>query len=388
MGAMKIITVYGARQQFIKAAPVSEAIAAHNRQAAEREERLEEVFVHTGQHYDSSMSATFFAELGLRDPNYNLEVGSGSHGWQLGEMMKRIEPILLEQNPDALLVYGDTNSTLAASLMASRLHIPVAHVEAGLRSYDHRIPEETNRLLTDHLSSLLFAPTETAVRSLRKEGITEGVHLVGDVMYEAALHHMKIAEKSSNVLQRLGLAPKQFALATLHRAENADDPERLRGMISALVEISRSLPVVWPVHPRTAASLHALTESLPDATRLKRIEPAGYLDMLLLEKNARVILTDSGGVQKEAMWAETPCVTMRQETVWIETVEAGWNHVGGTSKDTILAAFERALHSRPKAGGAPEGGAHPSRKIVELLCTFLRERARSRATGVQCVCSP
>lgn len=382
---MRIVTVYGARPQFIKAAPVSEAIAAHNRQTGNSDARIEEICVHTGQHYDEAMSGAFFAVLGLREPDYNLEVGSGSHGWQLGEMMKRLEPVLLQEKPDAVLVYGDTNSTLAAALMASRSQFPVVHVEAGLRSFDRRMPEETNRILTDHLASLLFAPTETAVRNLRMEGITEGVHLVGDVMFEAARRHLKIAEKSSDVMQRLGLAPKQFALATVHRPGNVDDPDQLREIFFALAGIGRSLPVVWPVHPRLAANLESLAGSVPDSSRLQLIGPAGYLDMLLLEKNARVILTDSGGVQKEAMWAEVPCVTLRNETEWVETVESGWNHLGGTSKDTIIAAFERALPGHPQTGGAFHHVGSASNQIVERLCNFHRERRH--APGTQCVSS-
>jgi UDP-N-acetylglucosamine 2-epimerase len=382
---MKIVTVYGARPQFIKAAPISEAIAAHNREVGGSQARMEEVCVHTGQHYDQAMSAAFFATLGLRDPDYNLEVGSGSHGWQLGEMMKRLEPILLEQTPDAVLVYGDTNSTLAAALMASRLHIPVAHVEAGMRSFDRRMPEETNRILTDHLSSLLFVPAGVGVRNLCKEGITRGVYLVGNVMFEAARRHLRIAEKSSDVLQRLRLAPKQFALVTVHRAENTDDVERLKEIVSALAQISRTLPVVWPVHPRATANVRDLAKTLPETSRLQLIEPAGYLDMLLLEKNARVILTDSGGVQEEAMWAQVPCVTLRHETEWVETVELGWNQLGGTSKDSILTAFERALESRPAAAVVSITAVSASKQIVEHLSRFLRERAR--ASGAPCVSS-
>jgi UDP-N-acetylglucosamine 2-epimerase len=382
---MKIVTVFGARPQFIKAAPVSEAIAARNRQSRDTSPRIEEVYVHTGQHYDSSMSGVFFAALGLREPDYNLEVGSGSHGWQLGEMVKRLEPVLQEQRPGMVLVYGDTNSTLAGALMASRLQIALAHVEAGLRSFDRRMPEETNRLLTDHLSSLLFAPTEAAVQNLRKEGITQGVHQVGDVMWEAAVRHLKIAQDTSDVLHRLGLAPKQYALATVHRAETADNEQQLSEIVDALAAISASLPVVWPVHPRTAANLKALSKRLHAAPRLQLTGPASYLDMLLLEKNARVILTDSGGVQKEAMWAEVPCVTLRNETEWVETVQAGWNRLGGVRRETILKAFGEALNSRPHAAHAPHGGIGAAGRIAERVWDFLLER--SRVAGDSCVSS-
>jgi UDP-GlcNAc3NAcA epimerase len=326
---MKVVTVVGARPQFIKAAPVSREL----RKAAV------EILVHTGQHYDDKMSDVFFRELHIPTPDYHLGVGSGSHGVQTGEMLRRTEEVLLAEKPDVLLVYGDTNSTLAGALAAAKLHIPVAHVEAGLRSLNKSMPEEINRLLTDHMSDLLFCPTETAVDNLSREGITKGVHLVGDVMYDSVRFNLRLAEAGSQIVQELQLPPSGYALATVHRAENTDNPERLSAIFQALDLIAAELPVVMPLHPRTRRQLEMTGRS---PARVRLIAPASYLDMLLLEKNARVILTDSGGVQKEARWLCVPCVTLRNETEWVETVQSGWNVLVGTDTRRIVAA---ALHA-------------------------------------------
>ena len=344
--AIKLATIVGARPQFIKAAPVSRAIAAGRSSRATDahapELEIDELLIHTGQHYDHEMSEVFFKALNLKTPKYNLEVGSASHGKQLARMLEGLEQVLENERPDMVLVYGDTNSTLAGAITADRLQIPVIHVEAGLRSFNRRMPEEVNRVLTDHISSLLFAPTRTAVSNLATEGISKEVHLVGDVMHEAALLNGVIAEKKSEILKNLTLARKSYSLATVHRAENTDDPSRLSGIVRALLKIAQSEPVVWPMHPRTRQCLSPAELDRFAAAGLRVIPPATYLDMLLLEKEANVILTDSGGVQKEASWFQVPCVTLREETEWIETVESGWNQIAGACDESIYKAFESA----------------------------------------------
>lgn len=317
MLGLKVLTVIGARPQFIKAAVVSRVLRTTP--------GLREVLVHTGQHYDDNMSRVFFEELEIPEPDYHLGIGGGTHGQNTGRMLEAIERVLFEEKPDWVLVYGDTDSTLAGALAAAKLHIPVAHVEAGLRSFNRRMPEEINRVLTDHISDLLFAPTETAVKNLLREGISpDKIHLVGDVMYDAALYYGEKAEKHSQILKRLGLVPKGYILATVHRAENTDDPNRLRVILEALAEVHREVPVVFPVHPRTRrrTEVYGLQNWLD---KLLVIEPVGYLDMVMLEKNARLIATDSGGVQKEAFFYRVPCVTLRDETEWVELVDLGWN---------------------------------------------------------------
>lgn len=345
---MKIMSVVGARPQFIKAAPVSRVL---RRQHAE-------VLVHTGQHYDDNMSDVFFRELDIPEPDINLGVGSGPHGAQTGGMMAGLEKVALEVKPDWVLVYGDTNSTLAAALVAAKLHIPLAHVEAGLRSFDRRMPEEINRVLADHVSDLLLCPTEGAVRNLTREGIERGVHLVGDVMYDAFLFNLDTARKRDGVAKKLGLAPGSFALATLHRAENTDDAERLRSILHG---IDRSgLEVVLPLHPRTRARLEG-----PPPARIRVLDPVGYLDMLALEEAAAVIVTDSGGVQKEAYFLGKPCVTLRDSTEWTETVEAGWNVLAGWDAEQIAEAMRtfRPNSKRPELFG----DGHAAEKISKLL---------------------
>ncbi len=327
---MKVVSIVGARPQFIKCAPVSRVLRA----------RATEVLVHTGQHYDDNMSEVFFRQLAIPRPDHNLAVGSGAHGSQTARMLEGIEAIVQQERPDWVLVYGDTNSTLAGALAAAKLHVPVAHVEAGLRSFNRRMPEEINRVLTDHVSALLFCPTPVAVDNLAREGISRGVHLVGDVMYEALLYNARIAEKNSRVLADLRVQPAKYFLATIHRAENTDDPGRLGAIVRALREISREYRVLWPVHPRTRHIL-ARGDGLPAADHLTLLEPLSYLDMLQLEKHARGILTDSGGVQKEACWLEVPCVTLRDETEWLETVESGWNVLVGADTQRIVQAARR-----------------------------------------------
>lgn len=337
--SIKLVNVVGARPQFIKLAPVLRAIAEHNQ--AHPDLPIRDILVHTGQHYDYEMSGVFFEELGLKHPDYHLGVGSGSHGAQTGEMLRRIEEVLLTVKPDVVVVYGDTNSTLAGALAAVKLHFPVAHVEAGLRSFNRHMPEEINRVLTDHMSEYLFCPTETAVKNLEREGITRGVYLVGDVMYDALLQYMELAERRSTILRDLGLEPRRYALATVHRAENTDDPARLGGILEGLHRIVASgLPVVAPLHPRTRTAATRYGLSLDG---LKVLPPVSYLDMLMLEKHARVILTDSGGVQKEAFFLGVPCVTLRHETEWVETVQTGANWLAGFDPGQIAFHALRAI---------------------------------------------
>ncbi|SDC53544.1 UDP-GlcNAc3NAcA epimerase [Melghirimyces thermohalophilus] len=324
---MKVVTVVGARPQFIKAAPVSRSLRSD----------AKEILVHTGQHYDTAMSDVFFTELQIPRPDYHLGIGSKSHGAQTGEMLAGVEEVLQKEQPDWVLVYGDTNSTLAGALAASKLHIPVAHVEAGLRSFNRRMPEELNRVLTDHVSSQLFCPTETAVRHLEAEGITDGVHQVGDVMMDAVTFNLELAREQSTILEQLSLEEENYLLITLHRAENTDDPSRLQSIVSALNSLS--IPAVLPLHPRTAhkMELYGLTFGNP---RLQVVDPVGYLDMLRLEANASKILTDSGGVQKEAFLLNIPCITMRDETEWTETVDQKTNILVGADKREIIECVE------------------------------------------------
>ncbi|WP_404941853.1 non-hydrolyzing UDP-N-acetylglucosamine 2-epimerase [Pseudomonas danubii] len=355
----KILTIVGARPQFIKAAAVSREILKHPG-------RLEEVMVHTGQHYDPNMSQVFFDELEIPAPKYNLEVSGGGHGAMTGRMLEGIEQILLDEKPDWVLIYGDTNSTLAGALAAAKLHIPVAHVEAGLRSFNMRMPEEVNRILADRVSTLLLCPTEVAVENLAKEGITHGVDNVGDVMYDVALYYRDRARNSSLILKTLNLPEKGFALATCHRAENTDSPERLNEILGALSSIAAQLPVVLPLHPRTRKLIsdHKLEHLLQELTI---VEPLAFLDMVALEQAAKVILTDSGGVQKEAFFYQVPCITMRDETEWVETVALGWNHIVGASKTRILEAFAQLSNGQQNDLSAPYGSGNASHLIIRHL---------------------
>ncbi|MCA1799679.1 MAG: UDP-N-acetylglucosamine 2-epimerase (non-hydrolyzing) [Xanthomonadaceae bacterium] len=330
---IRVCTVVGARPQFIKAAVVSRAFR-------EAPDRYAESIIHTGQHYDHGMSDVFFSELDIPKPDHNLGVGGGSHGQNTGRMLEKVEEVLVAERPDFVLLYGDTNSTLAGVLAAVKLHIPVAHVEAGLRSYNRRMPEEINRVLTDHASSLLFTPTDLATRNLAGEGISAGKVLqVGDVMYDAALFYAGLAERNSGSLARFGLAPKGYALATIHRPENTDDPMRLRGIFTGLE--AAPMPVLLPLHPRTRKQIAAFDIAVPASVTI--VDPVGYLDMVMLERNAALILTDSGGVQKEAYFHGVPCITMRDETEWVELVDAGVNIIVGADPDRIRAALARSI---------------------------------------------
>lgn len=361
---MKIVTIVGARPQFVKAAMVSRAILEHNKNNTSP---IEELLLHTGQHYDANMSDIFFNSMGIPQPSWQLQCGNGTHGEMTGRMLIEIEKILLDTLPDYVLVYGDTNSTLAGALAASKLHIPVIHVEAGLRSFNKQMPEEINRILTDHMATLLCCPTFAAVKHLANENIKQGVHHVGDVMYDAALLFGKLADKSSQVLSLQHLNSKQFRLCTVHRAENTDNRERISEIIDALTDISSpSFPTVLPLHPRTRNCLekYEMFSSLEKQESIRIIPPISFLDMVMLEKHAATILTDSGGVQKEAYFHHTPCITLRDETEWVETVEAGWNQIAGYKKQDIL----HCLENEPARIEIPEyGTGNASDKIIGLL---------------------
>lgn len=359
----RIITIVGARPQFVKAAMLSRAISEANI----REPRIEEKLIHTGQHYDENMSQIFFSEMGILRPTWQLHCGNHSHGAMTGQMLMDIEQILLENRPDYVVVYGDTNSTLAGALAAAKLHIPVVHIEAGLRSFNKEMPEEINRILTDHVATLLCCPTQTAVENLQKENITEGVHQVGDIMFDAALTFGQEAERHSSILQSLNLQPKTFLLCTVHRAENTDSRERLTSICRALMKIADGGDrIILPLHPRTKRFLE-MYELIGDLQRHPRIcftEPLGFLDMVMLEKSAKTILTDSGGVQKEAYFHRTPCITLREETEWIETITAGWNQLAGYQTEKIL----NCLTTHPERKEIYEyGDGNTARKIVALL---------------------
>jgi len=339
---MKILTILGARPQFVKAAMVSRAIAALN---SEHQKALnQEIIVHTGQHYDTNMSAVFFEQMCIPEPHYHLGISGCSHGAMTGRMLEQIENVLLKEKPEVVLVYGDTNSTLAGALAAAKLNIPVAHVEAGLRSYNRNMPEEMNRILADHVSHWLFCPTQTAVNNLAKEGVVNNspsstkvpaVLNVGDVMYDAALFYRRIA-KPTDAIRRLIIELEQgFYLATMHRAENTDNLERLHDILEALNVISKVTPVVLPLHPRTR-KLTAEHQICLDS--VKSIDPVGYFDMLTLLENCKAVFTDSGGVQKEAYFFQKPCITLRDETEWVELVENGFNKVVGAKRDHIIDA--------------------------------------------------
>lgn len=357
---MRVLTLVGARPQFIKAAAVSRALS---------EAGDEEVLVHTGQHYDAAMSDVFFDELEIQPPSYHLDVGSGSHGVQTGTMLARIEAVLTSERPDWVLVYGDTNSTLAGTLAAVKLHIPVAHVEAGLRSFNRRMPEEINRVLTDHASLLLFTPTEAADINLENEGIpSTRVRRVGDVMFDVTKFYGAKAEHESDVLQRLGIADGGYVLATIHRAENTDDAERLRVVFEALGRFGSDHPVVLPLHPRTRKALEREGLLNEVARQIQLVEPVGYLDMLMLERHAALIATDSGGVQKEAYFAGRPCVTLRDETEWTELIELGWNRLAPpVDVDRVLHELESGLRSGAGRDATPYGVGDSAHRIVDEL---------------------
>jgi len=346
------VTVVGARPQFVKAGPLS----------AELRREHEEILVHTGQHYDAEMSDVFFTDLDLPAADYHLGVGSGSHGAQTGLMLPAIEEVLVKEMPGAVITYGDTNSTLAAGLAAAKLRIPVAHVEAGLRSFNRAMPEEINRVLTDHLSTWLFAPSTVAAEQLRREGIETGVHVVGDIMLDALRMYRERALARSRVLEHLGLDARGYYVATVHRAENVDDSDTIHEIFQAMNRLDR--PVVLPLHPRTKERLRKF--SVARGPRVRLVEPVGYLDMLALLSQAACVLTDSGGVQKEAYYLRVPCVTMRSETEWVETVATGWNTVAGTDPERIVAAVRNRAD-----GNTPHpdlyGDGFTARRIARVL---------------------
>lgn len=356
----KILTVLGARPQFIKASVVSHAIRHTS--------GLTEVVVHTGQHFDANMSEVFFAELGMDHPAYSLGIHGGSHGAMTGRMLMDVEQVLIHEQPDAVLVYGDTNSTLAGALAAAKLHIPVAHVEAGLRSFNMAMPEEINRILTDRISRWLFTPTEAAAQNLEREGFSsDQIMPVGDVMYDVALHHGSRVRSDSGLLVRLGVKGKNYVLATVHRAENTDNPLRLTAIADALEATAQQLPVVWPLHPRTRAALLQSGRLETLARRVMLIDPVGYLDMVQLEKFAALIATDSGGVQKEAFFHQVPCVTLRDETEWVELVEAGWNRLASPTDATAVQAVIQAALGTQGADVQPYGDGQAAQRVVECL---------------------
>jgi UDP-GlcNAc3NAcA epimerase len=353
----KIVTVVGARPQLVKAAALSRALRA--------DARAPEVLVHTGQHYDPRLSDAFFRELDLSPPAHHLGVGSGTHAEQTGAMLRGIERVILEERPSVVLVYGDTNSTLAGALAAAKLRVPIAHVEAGLRSFNRSMPEEINRILTDHVSAALFCPTRTAVANLAAEGIHAGVHHVGDVMLDIALDAGRRSESESRFRHDAELRGGEFVLATVHRPENTDDPARLEAIARALVAMSAEVRVVFPVHPRTRARLDALRV---DLSPVRRIEPVGLIDMAFLERHASVIVTDSGGVQKEAYFHRRPCVTLRTESEWVETIEAGWNRLATPGDaEAIVATVRAARGSRPTRTITDYGDGGAAARIAGLL---------------------
>jgi UDP-GlcNAc3NAcA epimerase len=368
MNTKKIVTIIGARPQFIKASAVSATLAASD--------RLREVVIHTGQHFDANMSDVFFAELGMAPPAYHFAIHGGGHGEMTGRMLTEIEKVLWLEKPDAVLVYGDTNSTLAGSLAAIKLHIPVAHVEAGMRSFNMASPEEINRLLTDRVAQWLFTPTDGAAADLLREGADPAkIHPVGDVMYDVALHHGARAGKHGGMLGKLarerGIQPGAYCLATIHRAENTDRLERLATIVDGLIAFAGKIPVVWPLHPRTRAVLacHGKLEALAQAVVL--VEPLGYLDMVQIEKHAALIATDSGGVQKEAFFHRVPCVTLRDETEWNELVEAGWNRLAPPlDAESVCAALCASVGTAGRAV-APYGAGDAATRIVQHLAADL-----------------
>jgi UDP-GlcNAc3NAcA epimerase len=361
---MNLLTVVGARPQFVKAATLSRAIARHN--ASRPGAAVIEKIVHTGQHYDANMSEVFFQELEIPAPTFHLGIGSGSHGAQTGRMLEAIEAVIGEERPDAVLVYGDTNSTLAAALAASKLHVPVAHVEAGLRSFNRRMPEEINRVVADHLSAWLFCPTRVAVQNLAAEGVTKGVQNVGDVMYDGMLHYR--ARANEQALAQAGVERGRYVLATVHRAENTDDPARLAGVLAALGVAASALGrVVLALHPRTRARLLAEAIEVPSGVHV--IDPAPYLEMIALLAGARAVMTDSGGVQKEAFFLEVPCITLRDETEWVETVDCDANHLAGADPARARVSIEALAAGRwkPDFSSRPYGSGRAAEAIVAAL---------------------
>jgi UDP-N-acetylglucosamine 2-epimerase len=352
---MKIVSIVGARPEFIQGSPVSRALRPHH----------QEILVHTGQHYDYKMSQAFFDELEIPAPDYNLEVGSGQHGQQTAQILARLEEVLLQEQPDLVIIRGDTNSTLAGAIAASKLHIPLAHIEAGERSYDRRMPEEINRVVSDSISNMHFCVSKAAIRNLAKEGVTDCVHWVGDVMYDAMIFNRPIAYRNSNMVESLGLERGGYALVTVHRAANTDDPVRLGQIVNILNNAPE--PVVFPAHPRTRKALTHLGAAF--APHVCVIDPVSYFDMIVLEDNARLIATDSGGVQREAYFLSKPCLTLRDETEWTETVTAGWNRLMPLELNTVLEAWQNFTPptEQPPIFGDGKAGEKIARLIEEIM---------------------
>jgi len=364
----KIVTIVGARPQFVKAAVVSKAL---------QKVGIREVVAHTGQHYDENMSDVFFRELGIEAPEYNLGISGGEQGAQTGRMLEAVESVLAAELPNYVVIYGDTNSTLAGALAAAKMHIPIAHVEAGLRSFNRRMPEEVNRVVADVVSDLLFAPTEVAVANLGREGVAAAkIHLVGDVMLDVAMAQRHRALAESSILSTTGLEDAKYVLATVHRAENTNDPDRLRTILRALDVVAQTIPVVFPIHPRTDGKLSEMGLSRSDYPEIQFLAPVGYLDMVRLELGAAVIATDSGGVQKEAFFHKVPCVTLRYETEWTELVSLGWNRLAPPSNSTALVDAVMAAIDSKGIQAEPYGCGDAADRIASILSTTLRALAR------------
>lgn len=379
----KIITIIGARPQIIKSAAISRAIRT------QFSAQIQELIVHTGQHYDENMSEVFFGELEIPKPNYNLNIGSGSHGFQTAKMIEGLEQIYLQEKPNAVIVYGDTNSTIAGALAAIKIQIPVVHIEAGLRSFNKQMPEEVNRIACDHMSSLLFTPTKTGLENLKKEGFkpnSEGkatpdspkVYHCGDIMYDNSIYFSTVSDQKSSLLKKLNITPNNYILCTIHRDSNTDIAENLTSIFEALLEISKraSLQIVLPLHPRTRSKLKdqlssELLEEIEQSNTLKIIEPVGFLDIISLEKNAKLIITDSGGLQKEAFFFQKPCIILREQTEWIEIVENGNALLTGANKTAIIEAFiqlnEKQDYTYPSFYGDGEGAVFICQKIIDEL---------------------
>jgi len=370
---MKLTLVLGTRPQIVKSLPLVEQVLKHP--------EVDFKVIHTGQHYDYEMSKVFFEEAGIPDPSTNLGVGSGSHAYQTAEIMVRLEKILAESNPDLVIVPGDTNSALASAVVSAKLQIGVAHVEAGARSYDMSMPEEVNRRLVDHISSLLFAPSGNCAENLKRENVLGRVHLTGDTMYDALVKHMSLAVKS-DILEKIKVEPRSYAVLTVHRAENVDYPQRLRNIVEAITSLG-SVPLIFPVHVRTKNRLNSfgLLDRLEQAKHIKLLGPLGYYDMLKLMSEAKLVLTDSGGVQKEAFWLGVPCVTLRERTEWTETVELGANFLAGCDVDRILCTtrsmiLDENIRERIKRMPNPYGDGRASERIVEFVLDYMEARAR------------
>ena len=383
MTQKKILTVIGARPQIIKAAALSRAIQTHF------SEQIEEILVHTGQHYDENMSAVFFEELGIPKPDYNLAVGSGSHGHMTAAMLSGLEAILEKEKPAAVVIYGDTNSTIAAALAAAKIHIPVVHIEAGLRSFNKAMPEEINRIAADHMSTLLFVPTQAGIANLTKEGFelvhqtkaridAPHVYHCGDIMYDNSLYFAQLSDQKSRIITELELNQKPFVLCTIHRDSNTDDPVALESIFRALLALveQTNMRVILPLHPRTRGKIQTLLnpsfqEKLSAETRIQLIEPAGFLDMIALEKNARMIVTDSGGVQKEAYFFAKPCVILREQTEWVEVVEAGAAILTGSDTQKILEAATQLLSQTIQTDASIFGNGRAAEFICEKIIADL-----------------